>query len=138
MPAASGRWKVTAACAAITSAMGKRGLEGKQEESWVLASLPRSLSRRDNCLPVTAEVRHDGYVGKSSQLRDLPAATQFNTGVESQFSRSPPAQALSGWIRVQAVILRASLPSNRMQPHQRARRTGCYPGEGWEVARYQA
>lgn len=48
-------------------------------------------------------------------------------GLRGNFPDLPQVQALSGWIRVQAVIFQASLPSNCMQPHQTARCTGCDP-----------
>lgn len=128
-PETSIRWKVPAAC---TTVARERGKGSRREAVRELGPcIPTVISQhQDNCQLVTAEVRHDRYLGKSSRLRDLPAATQFSTGTEREFSQSPLAQALSGWIQVQATVLPSSLPSKGTDPHQRAAHVGCDPWGG--------
>lgn len=73
----SGRCKVPAASTTLPSKKGKSGLKGRQ-----VRSIPAATSLcGDNCLRVTAEVRHQRSVPISSLPTALPS-TGVKTGKE--------------------------------------------------------
>lgn len=91
----SGWCKVAAASTALPRRKGKRGLEGRQVRSIPAATLLCG----DNCLRVTAEVRHERSVPVSSLPTALPSAAEGCCRLGWKQGKSSPEEPCTGRMR---------------------------------------